>query len=76
MPAPASLLPGPREMNATLNRHEVRAILDYLDRALANTRAADTAGLEGNGTWCINMARNRLMDVAPADVSVETAGAT
>lgn len=60
----------------TLSRHEMKSILGYLDSALKSTRAEDAKSLilnkcEGNASWNIRMARDRLLDAALVDVEVE-----
>jgi hypothetical protein len=55
----------------TLSAVAMRVILNHLDCALADTRRADGGGSESNATWRIRMAREWLLEVAIADVTVE-----
>ncbi|MGD0110060.1 MAG: hypothetical protein ABSC06_39505 [Rhodopila sp.] len=57
-------------MRPLLNRHEMRSILNLLDEALAATPGTDAAW--ANPGWAIRMARKRLLDVAIADVEVDS----
>lgn len=60
-------------MGGTLNRHEARTILEYLDAALADLRVADAGQLlrESNATWRVRMARERLLDAVVQPVAIE-----
>ena len=54
----------------TLNRFEISSIINYLDSACADT-SKDDHGFESNATWCIRMAREKLLLAALGDVSLE-----
>lgn len=60
-------------MGGTLNRHELRTILEYLDAALADLHVADAGHLlrESNATWRVRMARERLLDAVVQPVAIE-----
>ncbi len=61
-------------MEGSLNRHQVRGILEYLDDALVDLREADRAtrfGGESNATWRVRLARDRLLDAAIRPITVE-----
>lgn len=55
-------------MDATLNRHQVRTIVDYLDMAM---KALVDARFESHPAWCVRMARERLLDAAIAPITIQ-----
>jgi hypothetical protein len=56
---------------ATLSKYAVLSILNYLDRALAETRKSDGPALECHASWNLRMAREQLLDAAITDIEVE-----
>jgi hypothetical protein len=55
----------------TIDKYAMRSILAYLDGALIETAKTDSPTLESQATWCVRMARDRLLDAALAGVTVE-----
>ncbi len=60
-------------MGGTINYGATRAILQYLDSALADNRqfGADRDGVVSLSTVYIRLARTRLLNAALGDVAVE-----
>jgi thiazole synthase ThiGH ThiG subunit len=54
-----------------LTQHQVRSILDHLDKALASLRSDDGAGSETNAVWRVRMAREMLTEAAVRPVKIE-----
>ena len=57
---------------AVLSARAVRLLLDDLDDALTDARRFDVPGMTvSNLTWRLTMIRDRVLEVAVADVEVE-----
>ena len=57
---------------AVLSARAVRLLLDDLDDALTEARRSDVPGMTvSNLTWRLTMIRDRVLEVAVADVEVE-----
>ncbi len=62
----------------TIDKHEMRSILGYLDQAMvaiAIRDASESHPIESNAAWNLRMARTRFLDAAIGPVGVEIAHA-
>jgi hypothetical protein len=56
----------------TLNRFEMRQILEHLDSALADSQQGTPAGkLESNVTWRLGLVKKMLLTAALGDVALQ-----
>lgn len=59
-------------MAGSLNRHQVRSILENLDDALLTLRRGESPGqMEGHAAWRVRLAREALAEAAFQPIAIE-----